>query len=608
MDEALLSYYNRELAYLRQMGAEFADKHPKIAGRLRLDKDVVEDPHVSRLIESFAFLTGRIRQKLDDSFPELTQALMGVLNPDYHAPIPSLGITQIRTIPERPETQHVPAGTLLKTQSNPMGVCHYQTCFATDVWPIAVTDAGFYAPPFKAPNLRGDDKRKPTQGLLQVTLQGVANVPLAEVNPDHLRFFISAQPQVAFRLYEYLLNHLQGIAIGSHPNDPNTRYLSRDQLTACGFGEDEAALTMDGRASSAHRLLTEYFAFPEKFLFLRLGGLEGLWDGLDDTAQLYFYFDQHHPELVQAVDGDTLRLGCTPMINLFEARTEPLTSRELGFESRLEVDHSHQTCVDIHSIKRLYATNGQGEKLDLQPFYGAHRTQTERASPVHWHARREASQWFNGRISRGSEMWLSLVDRDFNVRPPEQDWVIYAEVRCTNRDLPDKLPFGPGQPKLDFCSGGAGLRLRAVTAPTATLLPRLGDATRWQLVTQLSMQHFSGEEGLQVLKETLKLYDFRQSPENQSVIDGVVGLRTRPCTRRIHRDGRAAICQGTEIHVELDDNAFSGSGLYLFSAMLSEFFAQYCAMNTFVQLITTVRQTPSRKIAWPPRTGKQTIL
>ncbi|MGK3697415.1 type VI secretion system baseplate subunit TssF, partial [Escherichia coli] len=34
MDPRLLEYYNRELSYLRETGAEFAARHPKVAARL----------------------------------------------------------------------------------------------------------------------------------------------------------------------------------------------------------------------------------------------------------------------------------------------------------------------------------------------------------------------------------------------------------------------------------------------------------------------------------------------------------------------------------------------------------------------------------------------
>lgn len=604
MDEALLSYYNRELAYLRKLGAEFAERHPKIAGRLRLDKDVVEDPHVSRLIESFAFLTARLRHKLDDGFPELTEALMGLLYPDYHAPIPSLTIAQMSLVPERPEPLTVPRGTMLLTQSNPLGACFYRTCFDTELQPLTVTGARFSAQPFRAPTppaRRGNA----TQGLLALTLTAHPGARLSELAPSRLRFFLNGQPQLTGRLYELLLQNATAIAIAAHPQDPEAVFLSPERLRPCGFTEAEAALPPSGRAAPAHRLLAEYFAFPEKFLFVELEGLDGAWSRFEHQAQLYIYFDQAHPELMQGVSAESLLLGCAPLVNLFEERLETFSAAEAGYETRLSVDATHSRCAEIHTLTQVYARDAAGNRKLLSPFYGSHR----QAEPdgVYWHVRREPSQWHNGRASRGSELFLSFVDPDFRISAPEGHWLIGGEALCTNRDLPDKLPFGPGQPHMEFAEGAAGVRVRCVTAPTASLQPRLSDATRWQLVTQLSLQHFGGSDGLEILKETLRLYDFRQLPETRAIIEGIVGVRTRLAVDRIVRGGRAAVCQGTEIELELDEPAFSGASLYLFTAVLSEFFAQYCTINTFTRLSVRVRQRPGRLIQWPSRSGSQPL-
>jgi len=607
MDDALLSYYNRELAYVRKLGAEFAERHPKIAGRLRLDKDTVEDPHVSRLIESFAFLTARIRHKLDDSFPELTEALMGVLYPDYHAPIPSLSIARIQPIPERLEPRLVPRHTLLFTQSNPLGTCYYRTCYSTEVYPLTVANAQFSAQPFKAPTPPGM-AQSAGQAVLRLSLRCAPGTTLAELAPPQLRFYLNGQPQLSFRLYEFLLQHATAIAIAEHPRDPDTVFLPPSALRPYGLGETENALPGDGRCSSAHRLLTEYFAFPEKFLFVQLERLAEVWRGRGEQTHIYIYFSRSHPELVQGVGADTLLLGCTPIVNLFEQRLESIPAAELGYETKLRVDATHTRCADIHTLRQVYARDADGRRIELQPFYGSHRTERAGGEPLYWHARRELSQRFDGRVSRGSDLWLSLVDRDFQITAPDSNWIIGGEALCTNRDLPDKLPFGPGEPQLQFNEGGAGLQLACVTPPTPTVQPQLDDATRWQLITQLSLQHFSGDDGLGVLKETLRLYDFRQVPETRSIIDGIVGLRTELTTARVTRDGRAAICQGTRLELELDEHYYSGTGLYLFTAILSEFFAHYCTVNTFVQLNVRVRQRPGSVISWPARSGNQTLI
>ncbi len=608
MDENLLSYYNRELAYIRQMGAEFAETHPKIAGRLRLDGETVEDPHVSRLIEAFAFLTARIRHKLDDDFPELTEALMGLLYPDYHAPLPSMTIARLALQPARSEATRVPAGTSLYTDANPNGTCYYRTASDVDVLPLDIERAEFRAQPFEAPPLPQPNHQQGAQAMLRVVLRARPEVNLASTAPQRLRFHLHGQPQLTNRLYEFLLNDVVGIALAEHAHDPEPIFIATANLRPCGLDEDAAVLPRDGRSSHAQRLLMEYFCFPEKFLFVELTEMEAAWSRLVEKAELFIYFSRTHTELVQGVNTESLQLGCTPVANLFEATLEPLDASELEHEARLCVDASQQESADVHTLNRVYACDGQGRTLGLKPFYGAHRNASAPDTPRYWHARREISHHHNGRQSRGVDTYLSLVDRDFQITAPDSDWLIRADAWCTNRDLPDQLPFGPEQPKLHFTEGGAGLAVRCTTPPTMTLQPRLDDTSRWQLVSQLTLQHFTGDDALQTLKETLRLHEFREAPENLAIIESLVGLRAELTTARIARGGRVAMCQGTKLNVDVDEERFSGTGLFLFGAVLSEFFAQYCSVNTFVQLQIKSRQSSGRVIKWPPRSGNQSLI
>ena len=98
MEDRLLNYYERELTFIREMGAEFAHKYPKIAGRLLLEGDKCDDPHTERLIEAFALISGRIHKKIDDDFPEITESLLSIIYPHYINPIPSMSIVQFDPI------------------------------------------------------------------------------------------------------------------------------------------------------------------------------------------------------------------------------------------------------------------------------------------------------------------------------------------------------------------------------------------------------------------------------------------------------------------------------------------------------------------------------
>ncbi|MGH1470078.1 MAG: type VI secretion system baseplate subunit TssF [Cellvibrionaceae bacterium] len=615
MDDALLSYYNRELAYIRKMGAEFADQHPKIAGRLRLDKDTVEDPHVSRLIESFAFLTARIRHSIDDNFPELTEALMGILYPDFYAPFPSMTIIQARVIEKVAESKlSVPKSTVYYASAGEFGDCYYTTLGESQVLPVSLKNATFSNVPVKAPSLPNDFYARPAvKSVLKVQILPFEQAKPAEITDNKIRFYINSQPQIAFKLYEFLMHRSVGVAIARNSHDTEAIFIPPSSIMSCEFdetqGQSSETIAADGRGSSAHRKIIEYFVFPNKFLFVDIEIGNVCWSKFSDGFNLYIYFDQTHPELVQGVDDDTLMLGCTPAINLYKEKVNAFKSSHVGIEQKLEITSALNRFVDIHKVNRVYGQNEKGQNITIMPFYGSHLKRDKDDPDIYWHLRRENSQYADGMVSHGTDAYLSFVDSEFKVMTPNSNWVINADVVCTNRDVPSKLPFGPNQPEINFMnSGGGGLRFKCVTPPTSNIQPKLDDSSRWQLVTQLSLQSFSGENGLEVFKETLQLHDLLASRESRSIIDGITHLKTSLSTTRMVSEGRAAICQGTKITLEFDEHYYSGNGLYLFSAVLNDFFAQFCTINSFTQLVVNIKQKPENSIEWLPRIGKKELI
>ena len=168
MADELLPYYEKELAYIRQMGAEFAKEHPKIASRLGINAEIIEDPHVSRLIESFAYLNARIQHKLDDDFPELSDALLEVLFPHYQRPIPSTTIVQFVGDKEKLEEEFpIPANTLLETEQFQGESCNFKTIYDTRLHAFSISDARLLGRPFTTP---GSQQSKGSAGVLRLSL------------------------------------------------------------------------------------------------------------------------------------------------------------------------------------------------------------------------------------------------------------------------------------------------------------------------------------------------------------------------------------------------------------------------------------------------------
>lgn len=619
MDDNLLSYYNRELAYLRRLGAEFSEQHPKIAGRIRLDGSVVEDPHVSRLLESFAFLTARIRRTLDDSYPELTEALMGLLNPNFYAPVPSYTIMRAQLAKTVLQSKAIPASCTLYSDVPNYGRCYYRTLAKTWVMPMVVTDCFAESLPLQSPMLPAEmSDGVQVQSAMQVDMVGYLKEGLCsfpdEVTSQPLRFFIHAQPQIACKLYEYLFHHLLAVGVVNVETGQAVGFLPPTVVQASNFTshEDDRDAggwhsSHDGRDSVAHTLLSDLFACPQLFLFFEISELAPYWSVCANGMRLVFYFSDVHSELVQGVVQDTLQLGCTPAINLFQTSAHTVNLASHDREAKLLLDRQAEDYGDIQHIKNVYLYTERGDRQYIPPLYGAHQKTSK--SGLYWVLRRESSQYFYGEISHGTDCYLSLVDDNYAVTERPGGWQLEIEAVCNNRDLPLRLPFGPDEPKFSFFGKeGGGMRLKCLMPPSPTLAPRLKQSCAWALVTQLSLQSFSGESGLSVLKQTLRLYDRLGNKDNQSIIDGILKLEVSPGSARLRQAGRMVFCSGTRLHLTLDEHYYSGSGVYLFGAVLNEFFSQFCALNSFTQLTIKVQQRTDDSYSWPPRAGSRALL
>ena len=283
MTDDLLPYYERELAFIRRMGAEFARVRPKIAGRLRIGPDSVEDPNVSRLIEGFAFLTARIRRKLDDDFPELTEALLGTLYPHYLAPIPSMAIVSFTPQPDLGAPYRIERGTEIETEPVDGEPCRFVTRYPVTLHPIEVAGAALRGRPISAPTHPAAGE---AASVLRITLRTLQpDMPIKAGAPDELVFFLGGPIEEAFPLYEMVLNDVVGVAVAESTADPAPTILPSDAIVPVGFDREEGLLDYPARAFDGYRLLSEYFAFPQKYLFFRVQGLKPRFarhDGRED--------------------------------------------------------------------------------------------------------------------------------------------------------------------------------------------------------------------------------------------------------------------------------------------------------------------------------------
>jgi type VI secretion system protein ImpG len=610
MSEALLPYYNRELSYLRRLGAEFAQANPKIAGRLRLGPDASEDPHVERLIQAVAYLNARIRYKLDDDFPEITDAVLSILYPHYQAPVPSMSIVQFELDPGQAELTAgtmIERGTMIETEPIQGDPCRFQTCYPTTLWPIEVVSASLSRPPFQAP---ATPRSSQAAAVLRLVLRCWSDkMTFDALELDTLRFFLKGQPQHIYPLYELLFNNVMEVALARGPADSAPILVEPSKtLRAVGFERDEGLMPYSARSFLGYRLLTEYFAFPEKYLFMDVAGLRTALRQLTESRlEIFLYLNRASGELEQNLSADTFRLGCTPIVNLYKHRAEPIALSHTESEYRIVPDARRPLAHEVYSVDRVTALAPDGTAVEHQPLFSVKHAAEGRERARFWQGTRRAS---SNQLDRGTEVYLSLVDLEFRPSVPT-GWTLDVETTCLNRDLPHRLPFGGGQPHLQFAEGGALVsQIVCLTPPTPTLRPALKRGALWRFISHLSLNHLSlveRSEGADALREILKLYDFADSAETRTQIDGLLNVTSRRVVGRLGGGGADAVCRGVEVTAHFDEAKYSGSGLYLFVSVLDRFLALYCTINSFTRLIATVQGKKGELCRRPPRMGEKIL-
>jgi type VI secretion system protein ImpG len=595
--EDFLRYYHGELNYLRRMGAAFAERYPKLAGRLELSPNDCADPQIERLLESFAFLTARIQRRLDGEFPEITSALLGVLYPHLVNPIPSMSIAHFATDGKQGKLStgfEIPRHTKLFSQTDEGLNCRFRTCYPVTLWPLEVVSAGFES------KAQFDFLDHATDVATVLRLRIAApDTKLPELAIPQLRFYLHGSSILVSTLYEMLFCNVRGVVV---LGEQGPVVLPQGSIRSVGFGPDEEVIPYPPHSHPAYRLVQEYFALPQKFFFFDLANLDR--HSSTNELNILFLMDKI-PQRGLVIDRSTFMLGCTPIINLFSKTTEPIRLDHRTHEYRLVPDIRRERTTEIHSIRSVSASSNPAEKTAVfQPFYSFQHQINGKEPRAFWLSRRLPT----GREDLpGTDLFLSFLDLDFKPElPPNQ--TVFAHTLCTNRELSLELPAGAALQMEEAAPVG---RIQALLKPTPPAYPPLQGTTLWALISNLSLNYLSlagGKESLEPLREILRLYSFSDRPSTFQQVNGIVAMECRRVVRRVGQDAWRGFCQGTEVTLTFDENAYVGSGAFLLASVLERFFALYASVNSFSQLVIRSSQREGEWKRWAPAAGEQPVL
>ncbi len=591
-------YYQSELTALRQLGKRFAERSPALAPFLGQSG---RDPDVERLLEGFAFLTGRLRQKLDDELPELTHSLMHLLWPNYMRPLPAFSMLQFDPVKRPGPALMVPRNTPVESRPIQGVTCRFRTAYATEVLPLALEGLDY--------SVKGGG------ALLSLRLQMTADGHLGELNLEQLRLHLAGERYISQMLYLSLLRHLDGVQLVALDADgkPFTDgfgvalpalQLDPSKLEPVGFAEDQALIPYPLNTFRGYRYLQEYFAFQEKFLFVDMLGLDAIkrlpQEVLEQARGFELRFDIHKAG-VQRIRPtlDNVRLYCTPVVNLFEHDAIPIRLDGKQDQYLLLPSELDSSQCGVFSVDRVtgWKPGGMGyeEYVPFESFEHDPSFDVPVARP-HYSVRQQPSM-----LGDGLETYLS-----FGLRNLDQHETLSIELTCTNQNLPRQLRLGdiclPSEDTPEF------LNFRNISAVTPSYAPPLHRDFLWKLISNMSLNYLSlaNVEALKVILETYDLpryYDQHAEKVSKRLLGGLKEIGHK----HVDRLHRGLPVRGVRTELVMDPDGYLGEGdLFLFASILNEFFALYASLNSYHEL--RVRSTQGEVYQWTPRMGQQPLL
>lgn len=602
----LNEYFAAEMAALRSSAVEFSQENPSIANELKLNKHnegKSQDPHIEMLLQSFAWMTSRLRQNIESEAKKLPSLLLQQLYPQLISSIPSMAIAECKIDGGGAEFNQ---GYQLngQTKLEPLAIneqadveaklatCYMSTCYPTRLWPLSVKAV-------KTPSLDmiKINKNSPAQSAISLDIEELTLAAAKETQYQYpLRFFINLAAPMCFELYDFIAKYFIGaVLLDEHKNTVAT--LSAKQLKLCGFDDQERLFPDFGDQDLGFTLLQDYFCFPEKFMFFELSGLNALSG--KSKFRIVMLFNENLPSTIK-LTAQSIKLNCLPVINLYEKTTEPLPVHQKEYRYKLYPSREHYDCHEIVQIKQMFSINKNGENTVLAPYFSL-SSGDESLSSYRWMVQQENS---HRKELSGTETWLSVFNSDYQKESPLGD-TLYASAYVCNRSACELFP----RSQLFSIVGSSPVKqVTLLTCPTRHRGSQLDQEHLWKMLSHLSIYYVSLSDPT-LAKETLKrflgLYANKNNSASQRQIDSICSLEVEDDVQPDLSAAWRGYYQGKKFTLTLNERKFDGGSAILFAGVLRQFLALFCHINSFVRM--EVKFNHGSAYQWQPISGHKII-
>ncbi|MBI5069892.1 MAG: type VI secretion system baseplate subunit TssF [Deltaproteobacteria bacterium] len=577
-------FYQGELAFLRAMGQAYAAANPTTAGLL---SERGSDPDVERLLEGFAFLAARVRERIEDGVPEIAHDLTEILLPHYLRPVPACTVIEFLPIPGALRARvKLPRETEMASVPVQGTKCLFRTSADMDLLPVTVLDAQL-------------DQAIGANPVLRLQLQVAAPSLPAVLQPEGIRFFVHGELPLASTLLLWLGRHLRGLTVKGLGTGGRTLALDPASVRPCGFDPELPLLPWPRLAPSGYRCLQEFFTLPQKFLFFEVRNLQAALPAAEERFELAFQFERP-PELPARLGKENFRPNCVPAVNLFRTSADPVAVEVLAEEHLLRATELPPGHMEVYAVESVVGIPEVGSRYAYEPFSRFGHA-SGKGDARYYRLRRAISP-----VDHGLDTWISTM-RPLDAGAAPGPETLSIEATCTNRSLPAELRIGdvsqptPSSPTL--------ARFRNLLPVTPPVRPPLGSELHWRLLAHLAASRASLGD-VQVLRSLLDLYnlqgtsDERTGRGNRLRVEGIEAA-AESASRRVV--GGAPV-RGSRLLLTLDEAHFAGLGdAWIFASALDQLLGSQVGLNAFTEL--SVLLTPSRReYAFAPRSGGRALV
>lgn len=562
--EILSEYYQNELSYLRSAGKDFAEHYPKIAKRLDLSDHESNDPHMERLLESFAFLTGKLQKQIDDQFPEIATTLLNMLYKPLLLPIPSCVIVNFDIDMTR-ATQAVgtilPKGTDLQTTSTTGEICHFRTAHDVQFWAIELKHVSVIA--------RNDLPAYYARSMYYIKLDFASEI--RDERPPKLRFYLTSNALLKAKIYAAMFSNDEAVIY-----QKDGVFALLQPVNPVGCAPEDSLFYDSNMCFSGFRLLQEYFMFYDKFY------------GFDiELSDEHIDFTEHFSLLIpisekisdELVPGNFI-MYATPAINLFSKISEPLRLDYRQVNYQLVPDYRQYSSHEIYTIEKMVEVQpADNSEIVVPEFFECNFMLKDEG--IFWTSQRKKTQKPN---FAGDDVYVSFVDTNFNpANPPDR--IFYAYCLCTNRYCAEQIP---ARGELQAEVAIPVKNIYCVNRPTPQKSTIESGKILWKLISLLSLNSLSfTANGIEKLKKVLNIFVELNASQLSNEVDAIVSFTPSFITRRFDDQAWKGFTRGMNIDLTFD-GSIPNRGLPL-SLVISKFLASYTTINTFVDV--TVKNT-----------------